>query len=216
MLSSEALPFTLRLLRAPAWQHHCFRPYRTPAPSPGRGSRRAHRPSEVHSAQMLMLPPSSEPADTVDPPPPSPWDAPPNGDYSTAAPPCAPCITCMLGLCAHHTGFAYGAVAALFVSPLPVVPSSMGGREGETALVAPARPLWGGGLFQLHLCGGCRSLHPLRAGPQGMGVGGRPTSPASVWGGGFRDPRGHGGGGSIGPYADCFPLSDPFQGGGGV
>ena len=47
----------LLLLRAPAWQHCCSRPCWTPAPSPGRGSRRAHRPSEGHSAQLLLKPP---------------------------------------------------------------------------------------------------------------------------------------------------------------
>ena len=46
----------LRLLRAPAWQHRCSRPCKTPAPSPGRGSRRAHRRSEGHSAQLLLQP----------------------------------------------------------------------------------------------------------------------------------------------------------------
>ena len=40
----------------------------TPAPSPGRGSRRTHRPSEGHSAQLLLQPPLV-PADTVDTPP---------------------------------------------------------------------------------------------------------------------------------------------------
>ena len=47
----------LLLLRAPAWQHCCSRPCWTPGPSPGRGSRRAHRPSEGHSAQLLLQPP---------------------------------------------------------------------------------------------------------------------------------------------------------------
>ena len=56
----------LRLLRAPARQRLCC----TPSPSPGRGSRCAQRPSEWHSAQLLLQPPPpSEPADTVDPPP---------------------------------------------------------------------------------------------------------------------------------------------------
>ena len=48
----------LRLLRAPAWQHRCSRPCWTPVPSPGRGCRRLHRPSEGHSAQLLLQPPS--------------------------------------------------------------------------------------------------------------------------------------------------------------
>ena len=41
------------------------------APSPVRGSRRAHRPSEGHSAPLLLQPPPPppKPADTVDPPP---------------------------------------------------------------------------------------------------------------------------------------------------
>ena len=47
----------LRLLRAPAWQHRCSTPCWNPAPSPGRGSRRAHRPSEGLSAQLLLQPP---------------------------------------------------------------------------------------------------------------------------------------------------------------
>ena len=65
----------LRLLRAPAWQHRCSRPCWTPAPSPGRGSRHAHRPSEGHSAQLLLQPPPP-PLYQQTPltPPPSPWD----------------------------------------------------------------------------------------------------------------------------------------------
>ena len=47
----------LLLLRAPARQHCCPWPCRTAAPSPGRGCRCAHRPSEGHSAQLLMHPP---------------------------------------------------------------------------------------------------------------------------------------------------------------
>ena len=48
----------LRLLRAPARQHRCSWPRWTPSPSPGRGCRRTHRPSEGHSAQLLLQPPS--------------------------------------------------------------------------------------------------------------------------------------------------------------
>ena len=47
----------LRLLRAPAWKHCCSRPCLTPAPSPGRGSWHLHRPSEGHSAELLLQPP---------------------------------------------------------------------------------------------------------------------------------------------------------------
>ena len=47
----------LRLLCAPAWQHRCSRPCWTPAPFPGQGNRRTHRPSRGHSAQLLLQPP---------------------------------------------------------------------------------------------------------------------------------------------------------------
>ena len=40
----------------------------TPAPSPGQGSRRTHRPYEGHGAQLLLHPPPI-PSGPVDPPP---------------------------------------------------------------------------------------------------------------------------------------------------
>ena len=60
----------LWLLRAPTWQHRSSRPCWNPAPSPGRGSERAHRPSEGHKAQLLLLPPPNRQTPLPPPPPP--------------------------------------------------------------------------------------------------------------------------------------------------
>ena len=160
----------LLLLPAPARQHCCPRPCRFAAAEPGRGCRCAHRPSEGHSAQLLMQPPPPLNRQTLLAPPATPWDAPRVGGYSSVAPSCAHCMTCMPGPGAHHTGFAWGTVAALFVSPPSAVPFFVGGRVGDFALVALARPLVGraGRVPPVRL----RSPPlPPAAAPQEMGVG---------------------------------------------
>ena len=101
-----------------------------------------HRPSEGHSAQLQLQPPP-EPADTVDPLP-SPWDAPCDGGCSSAAPPCAPCMTCMLGPYARRTGFALGAAATPLSFPPPAAPTTPGERRGSPPLVVAAPPPGGG------------------------------------------------------------------------
>ena len=56
---------------------------------------------------------------------------------SNVAPPCAPCMTFMLGPCDHYTGFAWGAAAAPLSYPPPAAPASAGERRGS-----PPPPLW--------------------------------------------------------------------------
>ena len=94
-------------------------------------------------------------------------------------------------------------MAALFVSPPPDVPFSVGGRRGETALVAPARPLGGGGSSSTRAAEVAASA-PCALPPRGMGVGVDRCPlllPPPPWGG-VRDPRGGGGGGG----GQCPPL----------
>ena len=100
----------LRPLRASVGQHRRSGPAGPPPPRPDKGASTHTGPPKGKAPSCGCSPPTPRvPADTVDPLP-SPWDAPCDGGCSIAAPPCAPCMTCMLGPCAHRKGFAWGAV----------------------------------------------------------------------------------------------------------
>ena len=123
-------------------------------------------------------------------------------------------MTCMLWPCAHHTGSASGAVAALFVSPPPAVPFSMGGREGEAALVAPAWPLGGRAGPAPPVLRRSPPPPPAHRPPRDGG-GGRPMSPAPAPPpplGGSATPGG-GGGGQCPPLWLMTPPAPPSAGG---
>ena len=86
-----------------------------PLPPRSRGLARAPALRRATRPLVAVAPPSA-PAGTVVLPP-TPWDAPHDGSCSNAAPPCAPCMTCTLGPCAHRTGSAWGAAVAPPFSP---------------------------------------------------------------------------------------------------
>ena len=129
--SSEALPWPLSGPRVPPRGDAAVPCPAGPPPSPPvTGAGIIADPPEVNTPARCCSPPPA-PAGTVVLPP-TPWGAPRDGGCSNAAPPCAPCMTCMPGPCAHRTGSAWGAAAAPPFFPLPAAPSSAPEEESAT------------------------------------------------------------------------------------
>ena len=163
-----------------------------PPPPPVTGAGIIADPPEVNTPARCYSPPPA-PAGTVVLPP-TPWGAPRDGGCSNAAPPCAPCMTCMPGPRAHRTGSAWGAAAAPPFFPLPAAPSSVGGG-GLGLSLTPCDCPWRGVLPRPS--GGRRRRGPPRAVPCGVGVCRRLLSPPLKksplpLGGGLCPPRGPG------------------------
>ena len=142
----------LQALRASMEQHRHPRPCWTSPPPPDEGAG-AHTGPPKGTAPSRSCSPPLVPAGTVVPLP-SPEDAPHDGGCNSAAPPCAPWVTCMLGLVlvAHSLHGALRLPPSL--SPRPLHP-----------------PLWGGGVAPPPPPCGCGWCTP-------HGGGSRPTCAA--------------------------------------
>ena len=160
-----------------------------PPPNEGAGSRTGP-PKGIAPSCSCSPPPPLAPANTVDPLP-SPWNAPRDGDRSSATHPCAPCMTCMLGPCARRTGFAWRRGCPTLLPPTRCTRRC----KGEEGIGPPrvGRPL----AFR-------RDSPPSRSGPKaprgGGGGGGGGGLEGEVQGGamGGGSGRGDGGGGREG------------------
>ena len=131
----------LRLLRAAACQRRCSRPCWTPPPPPDEGA----GPPKGIAPSCCCSPPPPLYWHTPLSPPPSPWDAPRDGGYSSATTPCAPCMTCMLGPVLITQGLHRAPWLPYSFPPHPLCPLLWGGGGGKPPLLPRHGPGGGGG-----------------------------------------------------------------------